>query len=114
MVRKIYMGPYAHHVSQQAEQCNADDDCHTFCPCCLFTNSIEAYRELLQSPRTLGIRLFATRNVDNTIGADCRINGEDYPLGAEHLRKYVTSWPDLGFEFRKQYVVIRSVENATS
>jgi hypothetical protein len=46
------------------------------------------------------------------VQADCRVNGEDWSAGAEALRAYVTRWPDRGFEFRKQYVVIQSPPQA--
>ena len=31
---------------------------HDFCPCCLFTNSIEAFEDLLKDEAFYGIRLF--------------------------------------------------------
>lgn len=105
--RKIYMGPYVHHAATGLADGTGEDESHCFCPCCLFTNSFEAFNELLASEAFFGIRLYACRHADGSIAADCRVNGEDFPLGVEHLKKYVESWPQRGLEFRKQYVVIR-------
>ena len=33
-----------------------------------------------------------------------RVNGEDYPAG-QALAEYVGTWPQRGFEFRKQLVI---------
>jgi hypothetical protein len=106
--RKVFMGPYVHHVTvvPAAEECG--DQRHEFCPCCLFTNSIEAFREHLADQAFFGIRLYACRDDDGMLAADCRVNGEDFPAGAELLKKYAATWPPRGLEFRKQYVVIRN------
>lgn len=101
--RRIVFGPPVHcatrelHVAGQA---------HDFCPCCLFTNSFDAFRDQVHGDRFYGVRLFASRDADGVIEADCRINGVDWNPGAEALRKYVTTWPERGFEYRKQYVAI--------
>lgn len=85
-----------------------DEQAHAFCPCCLFTQSLEAFLPLLEGDtRMLGIRLFATRDAAGEIAADCRINGVDFPEGAACLRRYAATWPAYaGLEFRKQYVVV--------
>ena len=105
--RKVFMGPYVHHVTAVPAS-EKDGQCHDFCPCCLFTNSIEAFREHLADQAFFGIRLYACRNDDGMLAADCRVNGEDFPAGAELLKKYAATWPPRGLEFRKQYVVIRN------
>jgi hypothetical protein len=56
------------------------------------------------------MRLYAARYADGTVVADCRVNGEEYPMGAEHLKKYAETWPHRGLEIRKQYVAIRTVD----
>lgn len=97
------------NVDDDAEEDEDDDEqAHAFCPCCLFTQSLEAFLPLLEGDtRMLGIRLFATRDATGKIAADCRINGVDFPAGADCLRRYVASWPAYaGLEFRKQYVVV--------
>ena len=83
---------------------------HEFCPCCLLTNSFEAFKELIESTRFYGLRLFAARDGNGVPQADCRVNGKDWEKGAEALRRYVTTWPGTGYEFRNQYVVLHSVE----
>jgi hypothetical protein len=108
--RKIFMGPYIHSVANpevEAEAC--ESQCHDFCPCCLFTQSYEAFTPQLQSQQFFGLRLYTARYEDGTVVADCRVNGEDYPLGVEYLLRYAESWPQRGAETRKQYVAIRTL-----
>ncbi len=84
---------------------------HEFCPCCLLTNSFEAFKELIEGSRFYGLLcLFAARDEKGVPQADCRMNGQDWEKGAEALRTYVTTWPGTGYEFRKQYVVLHTVE----
>ncbi len=106
--RRVVFGPVGHMAASAPP---VQDDEHAFCPCCLFTKSIEAFRPALQSDDTLGIRLFATRDIE--VDADCRINGDDFPAGVEQLKVYVHSWPEMpGMEFRKQYIVIRTIDQS--
>ena len=78
------------------------------CPCCLLTNTLEAFQELIEQDRFFGIRLFAMRDQDGAISADCRVNGEDWDAGEEALVNYAKTWPGDDFEFRKQYVVLKT------
>jgi len=86
-------------------------DCHDFCPCCLLTSSFEAFKELVESTRFYGLRLYAMRNQSGNPQADCRVNGNDWEKGAEALRTYVGTWPKAGVEFRKQYVVLQTIDD---
>ena len=104
LVRQVILGPTAHRTTAGARE----DEEHPFCPCCLFTQSFEAFDELLRTDRFIGIRLFASRDANGEPAADCRVNGEDFPAGVDYLIKYAQSWPQHGFEYRKQYIVIRS------
>ena len=120
--RQVVLGPTGHyqqrpaapkHVhreesSEGAENDENDDGEHGFCPCCLFTTSIEAFDEVLKSRQFLGVRLYAARDSQGEISADCRVNGEDFPAALPYLKAYVQEWPDAGLEFRKQYVIIRN------
>lgn len=120
--RQVVLGPMSHyqeHTPEQAEariSCDAEgeedkegpDDDHDFCPCCLFTNSMEAFDGALKSQEFLGVRLFASRDKDGEVSADCRINGHDFAAALPYLTAYAQSWPQAGFELRKQYVVIRN------
>jgi len=107
--RRVLFGPVAHRVAHP--EVEADEE-HPFCPCCLFTNTWDAFKPQIESDAVYGVRLYAARDAQGEVQADCRVNGEDWPAGAEALRAYVTQWPDRGFEFRKQYVVIQSPAQA--
>jgi len=102
--RQVVLGPTMHYVARPDDDIDAE---HPFCPCCLFTNSVEAFRPQLAGNGFLGVRLFASRDAEGVVEADCRINGIDWPPGVEELEKYAQNWPQRGFEFRKQYAVIR-------
>ncbi|RZT10736.1 hypothetical protein SAMN05216319_0800 [Duganella sp. CF402] len=109
--RKIFMGPYIHSAAESIVNVDGcEGECHDFCPCCLFTKSLDAFTEQLNSREFVGVRLYASRYADGTVVADCRINGDEYPLGVEHLKKYAETWPHRGLEFRKQYVAIRTID----
>lgn len=89
----------------QEDHCND----HEFCPCCLLTNSFEAFKELIEDRSVYGIRLLAMRDANGDPQADCRVNGNDWGKGAEALRKYVGTWSAAGLEMRKQYVVVHTI-----
>jgi hypothetical protein len=102
--RRLILGPPTHVAS-----CSSlVEEPHSFCPCCLFTNTHEAFKELLPGPQFHGVRLFAIRNADGSLEADCRVNGREWEAGKKALVQYAESWPDRGFEYRKQYVAIQS------
>jgi hypothetical protein len=104
--RQVILGPVSHRASREVQ--DADEE-HSFCPCCLFTNCMNAFQEQLETDRFYGIRLYAFRNSEGAAEADCRINGVDWQAGTQALLKYVESWPDRGMEIRKQFVAIRTV-----
>jgi len=113
--RLIIWGPVAHYAEQQetyeaASACSADGDSdeHPFCPCCMFTRSVEAFQWLVESSDFYGLRMYAMRDENGRAQSDCRINGHDDKKGMAALRRYVTTWPQAGFEFRKQYVVVQT------
>lgn len=103
--RRIVFGPPQHRAHKHIDY----GEHHPFCPCCLFTNSMDAFEKLLKKDEFVAIRLFASRNTAGEALSDCRVNGVDWPDGAEALLKYVQNWPDRGLETRKQYVTIRTV-----
>jgi hypothetical protein len=104
--RRIVLGPVAHLVTRSAEK--PKDEKHPFCPCCLFTNTVAVLKQRVSDDQFYGIRFFATRNPDGAPEADCRLNGEGWQPGKAALIAYVDSWPDLGFEFRKQFVIVQN------
>ncbi len=106
--RRAILGPVAHLMVNPPP--SGEEQEHPFCACCLLTNSFEGFKELFESDAFLGLRLFAMRNAEGTPMADCRVNGEDHEPGAEALRQYAQTWPEAGYEFRKQYVVLQSID----
>lgn len=107
--RRAVLGPATHYAKNPAP---AEAGDHPFCPCCLLTNSFEAFRPLLESPSFHAVRLFAMRNAAGDAEADCRVNGEDFQPGHDALVRYVASWPDRGVEFRKQFVILQTAPQA--
>ena len=106
--RRAILGPTA-HAMLKPPPAMTPADAHSFCPCCLLTNSFEAFKAMFEAEDFFGIRLFAARDAEGKPQADCRVNGEDFPAGAEALRKYVLKWPEAGYEFRKQYVALQTL-----
>lgn len=123
--RRVLFGPVAHYgrvprdpaagdadaSARAANEPGSDDgdDAHEFCPCCLFTQSIDAFQPLLEDDALLGLRLFASRDEDGECQSDCRVNGEEWPRGLNALRAYAATWPGTHLEYRKQYVIVQSV-----
>lgn len=107
--RQVILGPVAHLATNPPPK---KKEAHPFCPCCLFTESMDAFHDVLQTDQFLGVRLFASRDQLGVQAADCRVNGEDFPAALPALTAYVEKWPQRGLEFRKQYVVIRTVSRA--
>jgi hypothetical protein len=105
-IRRAVLGPVAHMRSRQPSQ----EEEHPFCACCLLMKNCEAFKHFLEGDGFFGMRLFAMRGEDGKAAADCRVNGDEYDPGKEALRKYVETWPDLGVEFRKQYVIVQTIE----
>ncbi|HEY1584657.1 MAG TPA: DUF6348 family protein [Polyangia bacterium] len=110
--RRVLLGPPAWMgAARNAEvgvEGGAADDAHTFCPCCLFTRSIDAFKPLVESDETFGLRLYAGRDPAGACSADCRVNGVDFPAGKAALEAYARTWPPMGVESRKQYVVVQN------
>lgn len=124
--RRIVFGPVAHFGrAQQAEaagECalgeGESEDEHDFCPCCLFTNSLDAFQPLLEADGVFALRLFASHDhQDGECQADCRVNGEDWPQGLDGLLAYADGWPTAPgqtMEFRKQYVIVQDAPAAAA
>lgn len=110
--RRVLFGPVAHRVACPDAEVGEAEEAHAFCPCCLFTNTWDAFKPQIESDAVHGVRLYAARDAQGVVQADCRVDGEDWPAGAEALRAYAARWPDRGLEFRKQYVVIQSPPQA--
>jgi hypothetical protein len=104
--RRAVLGP-VYHARNSGERTEPEE--HPFCPCCLLTNSFEAFKDLVMGYDVHFLRLFAMRE-HGEVGADCRVDGHDFEPGAEALRAYARTWPGGGFEVRKQLVVVQSVE----
>jgi hypothetical protein len=102
--RRVILGPVVHLLNRPAA---SPPEEHPFCPCCLVTRTLDTMKQRIADGGFYGVRLFAMRGADGAAEADCRLNGEDWEAGKAALIKYVESWPDLGVEFRKQYVIIQ-------
>lgn len=109
--RRAVLGPVIHWQEKPPADADPKNEAHCFCPCCLLTNSFETFKELFDDSAFYGLRLYAARDQDGAALADCRVNGNDWEKGSEVLRDYAKTWPDAGFEIRKQYVVLQNVEN---
>jgi hypothetical protein len=110
-VRRAVLGPVAHYTTTKPDRPETrDGEEHPFCSCCMLTRSFEAFSDLIQGDGYYGLRLYAARDANGDAQADCRVNGEEWETGKEALRQYVNTWPEAGFEFRKQYIVLQSVE----
>jgi hypothetical protein len=106
-IRRAVLGPVSHTI-EHPERASADIK-HPFCPCCLLTNTYRAFGSFIKSDGFFGLRLLAIRNDDGSAQADCRVNGEDWETGRRALCDYVHTWPQAGFEVRKQYVVLQTM-----
>ena len=109
--RRIILGPTGHFTEDGSHENEAKcekDACgeeHPFCSCCLVTNSMEAFQPLVEAEGTLGVRLFASRDQQGQTLADVRVNADSFEPCVTALRAYAETWPQHGFELRKQYVV---------
>lgn len=103
--RRVVLGPPMHMARDARPDLEAD---HPFCPCCFVTKSFEVFRPFLESTSVFAVRLFAMRSADGALDADCRVNGEDFEAGKQALLRYVKTWPDRGFELRKQLVIFQT------
>jgi hypothetical protein len=121
-IRRAVLGPVAHFMASppavQDRNTSADkgetvssNDEHPFRACCLLTKSFTTFKKLFEDEAFFGVRLFAARDGMGSPQADCRVNGEDWETGANALRECVRRWPGAGYEFRKQYVVLQTIEN---
>ena len=113
LARRVVLGPIMstggkpRDAQEMSKVADSDDEEHDFCPCCLLTKNSAAFEELLKGTGLHAIRIFAMRDAQGQVNADCRVNGEDFPAGKASLIEYAKTWPDYGFEFRKQYVLIQ-------
>jgi hypothetical protein len=104
--RRVVLGP----VSQFAQEPAVETaEGHDFCSCCMFTRNFDTFKPLLDGGAPQSIRFYALRGEDGRAQADCRVNGLDFEAGTKALVGYVASWPQRGFEFRKQFGLIHSL-----
>jgi Family of unknown function (DUF6348) len=104
--RRAVLGPIGHSVAQPEHV--SSDIAHPFCSCCFFTNTYPAFQPLFEAG-FYAIRLYTVRKQEGSVKADCRVNGEDWESGEYALCNYAETWPQMGFEIRKQYVVLQTL-----
>jgi hypothetical protein len=102
--RRAVLGPAGRMALEASDDAGGE---HTFCPCCMLTNSFDAFHTLIQSEAVFAIRLYAARTDQDGVLADCRVNGEDYEPGKAALLAYAETWGGSGFDSRKQYVILQ-------
>src|SRR5262249_27102700 len=90
-IRRAILGPVAHFMSKPPNR--PENEEHPFCPCCLLTNSFQAFEQFITGAGFFALRLFAARDEQGAPQADCRVNGEEYEPGKAALRAYAQSWP---------------------
>jgi hypothetical protein len=110
--RRAVLGPVAHFRANPATDAPPEE--HPFCPCCFLTNTFMAYKQLIEDTGFFALRFFAARGADGAPQADCRVNGEDWPAGMDALRAYVPKWQGTGYEFRKQSVLLQTIDKPTA
>ncbi|WP_395752124.1 DUF6348 family protein [Prosthecobacter sp.] len=108
--RRALLGPVSLTRAEPPAAPVSEDEHEAFCPCCLFMSLSEPLKPHMESSSFMAIRFFAARSADGEASADCRINGMDWEPGRQALLEYVGKWPGQGFECRKQYGVLHSVD----
>jgi hypothetical protein len=108
--RRAVLGPVMHYMAKPPK--TQPEEEHPFCPCCLLTRSFMAFKEMMEGEAFFCLRLFASRDERGVPQADCRVNGDDWTQGAEALCAYAATWPPAGYEFRKQYVVLQTIDRS--
>ncbi|HWB79214.1 MAG TPA: DUF6348 family protein [Nannocystaceae bacterium] len=106
--RRAVLGPVGYVSERTTTQ--SPDEHPPFCSCCMLSNTFEAFDELFAKNGSFAIRMFAQRDADGTPAADSRVNGLNFRPGKDALTAYARTWPDAGFEFRKQLVVVHDLE----
>lgn len=108
IIRRISLSGIAHYRQYETQEISSNEP-HKFCPCCFITQNMDYFMPLIQSNETYFIRLFAYRNNGEKL-AICQVNGQEYEYGKTGLLEYIDKWENCGSEFRKQYVIIRTIE----
>ncbi len=107
--RRALLGPvgYKSLAALLREEGEGDAE-HPFCSCCFFTNTLQTFAPLLEVDVFYAIRMFAARDENGKARADCRVNGGDWEPGQQALIAYADTWPPIGLEQRKQYVILQT------
>ena len=108
--RRVLLGPLSHYQQTPEDAAPSLESEHPpQCPCCFFRSLVDDMQEQLNAEDFIAVRFYAMLNSQGEPEADCRLNGVDWEPGKQALVRYVNSWPDRGFEFRKQYGIIQTV-----
>ncbi len=114
LYRKATLGPVAHYRERPTGSFHpvsaTDEPDHIFCPCCFATRSLDALHDLVEPAGIYGIRFVAIRNREGIPLGECRANGQPHEPGAAAVRAYAASWPESGYELRKQSILIQDCD----
>ena len=77
------------------------------CDCCGFTQLFEILKPMMEANGFCAIRIFTVLDPPENPGSDCRVNGEDFDVGAAALLEYAKQRNRGYFEFRKQLILIQ-------
>ncbi len=102
--RVVVQGPVGRLAAREVDYSKTGHD--PYCPCCFTTQSLEALKGHLQEHEVYAVRFIADRSARGKVKAICRINGTDFPEGAQAIRAFAEGWPNARGESRNQFVVI--------
>jgi Family of unknown function (DUF6348) len=96
----IFLGPMFYLAgSRGAQPC---------CSACLFTASAPVLLSRLNERVSHAVKIVASKDLDGTTSADCRVNGENWPEAIEAIAEAAKSWPDdCGLILRRQYLFFK-------
>lgn len=113
-LRRAFIGPIEQRGSSAAvnrhKQRQPRTEGAVFGPSLCLTDSPATFVGQIEGDGLFGLKFYGVRQSSGTVGADCRVNGNEFDPGKKALAKYVRTWPGREPRAEKQYVVIRDAE----